>query len=92
MRDTSPLTAETIALTALAFLAAVPDDLSRFLAVSGADVPSLRQRVEEPAFLAAILEFILANENLLTEFCESESLPAEDVHLAAAWLGGSPCA
>jgi hypothetical protein len=79
---------ETIGLKALAFLAAAAEDLQRFMAISGADVASLRGRAAEPAFLAAILDYLLANETLLVDFCKAESLEPRDVHLAAAKLGG----
>jgi hypothetical protein len=80
--------AETIALQALAFLASSPEALHRFVAVSGADAASLRQRAAEPEFLSAVLDYLLANEDLLTQFCENESLAARTVHVAAARLSG----
>jgi hypothetical protein len=80
--------AETTALQALAFIAGSPDALHRFVAVSGADAASLRRRAGEPEFLSAVLDYLLANEELLTQFCEIESLAARTVHLAAAQLNG----
>jgi len=80
--------AEKLGLEALAFLAASPDDLNRFLSLSGLDAASLRSRAAEPHLLAAVLEFLLANEALLTRFCQEGCVDAKAVHLAAARLAG----
>ena len=45
---------------------------------------SLRQAAENPAQLGVILEFLLANEDLLLRFCENTSAAPKDVH-AARW-------
>ncbi|MBV8800429.1 MAG: DUF3572 domain-containing protein [Alphaproteobacteria bacterium] len=75
-------------LKALAFLAGAPEPLERFMAVSGADAGGLRERASEPAFLCAVLEFLLTDEGLLLTFCETESLKPELVHRASHALGG----
>jgi uncharacterized protein DUF3572 len=80
--------AETVGLKALTFLAGSPDAFGRFLTLSGIDSDSLRQRAGEPECLAAVLEFLLGNEELLTQFCEGESVDARTVHLASVRLGG----
>jgi hypothetical protein len=80
--------AETLGLKALAFLAGSPEALDRFLSLSGIDADSLRQRAGEPECLAAVLEFILSNEELLTQFCADEDIDPRAVHLAAGRLGG----
>jgi hypothetical protein len=36
----------------------------------------------------AILDFLLANEDLLLRFCESASVSAKELHLARHALGG----
>jgi Protein of unknown function (DUF3572) len=78
----TPETAETIALKALGFLAESPDGLPRLMELSGLDTATLRQRAAEPEFLSFVLSWILGEETLLTEFCERDSIPARDVHLA----------
>ena len=78
---------EIIGLKALAFVAADSEALERFTALSGADATSLRARAAEPEFLAAVLDYLLANEPLLIAFCEAESIDAREVHHAAARLG-----
>jgi hypothetical protein len=86
--STTQSNAETIGLKALTFLAGSPAALDRFLTLSGTDAGSLRQRAGDPECLAAVLEFLLTNEELLTHFCEDEDVDPRVVHLAAARLGG----
>jgi hypothetical protein len=80
--------AETLGLKALSFLAGSPEALDRFLTLSGTDAGSLRQRAGEPECLAAVLEFLLATEELLTQFCDETDIDPRAVHLAALRLGG----
>jgi hypothetical protein len=84
----APVPAETIALRGLAFLAASPDDLTRFMNASGVDAADLRARAAEPEFLAAILDFLLTDDTLLSAFCESETLEPRAIHLARRELPG----
>jgi hypothetical protein len=80
--------AATLALKALAFLTLSPDDMGRFLGGSGLDVASLRTRADEPEIQVAVLDFLLTNEALLVSFCEADSIPPRDVHVARYTLGG----
>ncbi|MBV9571200.1 MAG: DUF3572 domain-containing protein [Alphaproteobacteria bacterium] len=82
-----PLMSGTLALKALAFIAGRPEILHRFLASSGADPASLRARADHPETLVAVLDFLLANEDLLAEFCSEQQIDFRSVHLAAARLG-----
>jgi hypothetical protein len=82
-------TAETIALTALGHLAGAEEDFDRFLTTSGLDAASLKARAGEPEVLAAVLDFLLRNEALLIDFCDSASIAARDVHMAHHLLGGA---
>lgn len=82
-------TAETIALKALGYLVNRDDALDRFLALSGTDVAELRIRAEEREFLASVTDFLLADEALLTGFCEAERVSARDVHIARHILNGA---
>jgi hypothetical protein len=84
----TPETAETIALTALGHLAGAEEDFGRFLTTSGLDAGSLKARAAEPEVLAAVLDFLLRNEALLVDFCQSASIDARDVHVAHHLLGG----
>jgi hypothetical protein len=80
--------AEILALKGLAFLVNAPDSLERFLALSGTSGVELRARAEEPEFLAALMDFILTDEPLLTAFCEAESVDAQTIHSARRALPG----
>lgn len=80
--------AETLALNALAFLAESPDALARFVAASGLTPESLRVRAVEPEFLGAVLDFLLADDELLIAFCERQSLEPRFVHSARRILSG----
>jgi Protein of unknown function (DUF3572) len=84
----SPETAEILALQALAWLAGRPDDIDRFLASSGLEAAELRRAAGEPHLLGSLLDFLLANEGLLLEFCQDASIPAQTVHLARYRLEG----
>jgi len=81
--------AEILGLQGLAWLAAAPDGLERFLMASGADAASLRQAASDPAQLGLILEFLLAHEDLLVRFCEEVSTKAQTVHAARHILEGA---
>jgi hypothetical protein len=90
MRPSSPpASPETLALKALGFLAESPENLSRFLDLSGTHPATLRRRAEEPEFLAAVLDFLLADEPLLTAFCDQESLDPKTFHLLRRTLPGA---
>jgi len=80
--------AETIALKGLGFLAESPDALARFLALSGLEPDSLKRNVGEPEFLAAVTDFLLADDVLLKAFCDAESLDPKMMHLVRRALPG----
>ena len=67
--------AEALAIRALGFVAADPELLPRFLAISGIEAQSIRQAAQEPGFLAGVLQFILAHEPTLMHFSEESGIP-----------------
>jgi hypothetical protein len=69
--------AETVALEALAFLAEDVDRLQRFLASTGAGPADLRQGARTPRTLAAVLEHLMQDENLLLVFATSRAIAPE---------------
>jgi Protein of unknown function (DUF3572) len=81
--------AETLALKALAFLAQSPDDLERFVALSGVTLADLRARADDPEILAAILDFILVSDELITGFCEMVEIDPRELHAARRALPGA---
>jgi Protein of unknown function (DUF3572) len=80
--------AQLLGLKALGFVANSDGALERLMELSGLDALTLRQRAGEPEVLASLLDFLLADEALLVEFCEAESVDARDVHMARHLLGG----
>lgn len=79
--------AEAIAARALAFLAADPERLGRFLALSGLDPSTIRQAAQDPGFLPSVLDYVLSDEKLLLDFTEAETLPPEAVGRARLAFG-----
>lgn len=74
--------AETLALKALRHLAEAPAELARFLAQSGLEPADLAARAEERAFLAGVLDLVLADDALLAGFCAAERTEPRAVHMA----------
>lgn len=82
--------AEAMAVRALAFLAAEPDRLERFLALAGIDAGAIRDAARQPGFLAAVMEHLMSDEPLLLAFAEHEAVAPEAVVRAARALGVAP--
>jgi hypothetical protein len=81
--------AETLALRALAWIAADDDLLGRFLGASGASPGDLAAGAADPWFLAAVLEFVLTDDSLVMGFCDAEGYPyAAPLAARAALPGG----
>ena len=80
--------AEILALEALAWLAGQPDAIARFLTISGLEASDLRKAVADRELQASVLDYLLANESLLLDFCRSASLKPQAIHHARHQLGG----
>jgi hypothetical protein len=81
--------AEVLALDCLAFLAGRTEAFERFTEISGLDPATVRARVRERDFLSSVLDFILTDEGLLVNFCDSRSTDARDLHVARHMLSGA---
>jgi hypothetical protein len=81
--------AETLALKVLAFLAGEDEALGRFLTLSGIRPQDLRERVDDPLLLAAVLDFLLGDDGLLTSFAEGEGIDPKAVYQARRALPGA---
>jgi hypothetical protein len=89
MRDRmTPDEAQTLALKALAFIVNSDQARDRFMGLSGLDGATLRARAAEPQMHVALLDFLLADEGLLVDFCKTGSLDPKAVHMARYVLGG----
>lgn len=85
----TPANAEILALKGLAFLANSDEPLDRFMALSGVGADQLRERADDPEFLAAVMDFLLSDEALLTIFCDNASIDPHDLQMARQALPGA---
>jgi hypothetical protein len=81
--------AESIALLALAFVASEDEQLARMLAETGLTAEDLRANAAEPTLLAGVLDFVLADEARLLEFCASTGLEPDRPARARAEFPGA---
>ncbi|MFN3824171.1 MAG: DUF3572 domain-containing protein [Pseudorhodobacter sp.] len=74
-------TAETLALEALAWIAAQDDLLGTFLGATGAAMSDLARDARDPLFLGAVLDFLLMDDAWIIGFCDAtghaRTAPAE---------------
>ncbi len=80
-------TAEMLAIQALAFIAEQPDQLARFLDMTGIGPEQIRTAAREPGFLAGVLEHMLGDESLLIAFADSAGIDPVDIRHARNALG-----
>lgn len=80
--------AETLALQALAWLAGDEDLLGAFLAASGLGPHELMARAGEPEVLAAVMDFILAEDGRVGSFCATAGLACDRLAAVRAALPG----
>jgi Protein of unknown function (DUF3572) len=66
--------AETLAIHALGFIAGEDHRLVGFLEVTGLSPADLRREAGSPGFLAAVLDFIAADESLLLVFAAEQRI------------------
>lgn len=64
--------AVSTAQRALIWMSDHPEAMGRFLDASGIAPGELRARVADPEFLGFVLDFMLADEPMLLEFCAVE--------------------
>ena len=67
----TPERAETIAVEALAWLAAQEDLCGVFLGATGAQAEDLRAQAADPAFLASVLDFVTMDDHWVRAFCDA---------------------
>jgi hypothetical protein len=85
----TPDEAEILAINALTFLAHSPEDLDRFVTLSGIMPQDLRARAGDPEILAAVLDFMLSDDSRVTAFCEEVGIDPRDLHAARRALPGA---
>ena len=84
----TPQAAETVALSALGWIAADEARAGAFLGAAGASPSDLRARASEPEFLGFVLDFLLADEEALLAFCAEANLAPEAPFRARHTLPG----
>ncbi len=82
--------ASEAAIAALGFLAADPERLERFLALSGLGPHNLRRAAADPSFVGAVLDYLVADERLLVAFAREQGWDPAEVVRARDALGGPP--
>jgi hypothetical protein len=80
--------AETLAISALSWMAADEDRLMPFMAQTGVGIDDLRQAMERPEILGFILDFLLQDEAALIAFCDETGVNYTQPAAARAALPG----
>ena len=80
--------ASEIGLSALLHISQDTENIGVFMAQTGVEVDDLRAAAQRPEFLAAVLEFLCANEPLLLAFAANEGLAPQIVDSARMVLNG----
>ncbi len=87
-KNPMPLSADETAVAVFTWLAGEPDLMSRFLALSGVEANALRHAVNDPGFLAGLLDFLMNHEPTLMAFCAATDTKPEDVVRAHRHFSG----
>ncbi|WP_171227967.1 MULTISPECIES: DUF3572 domain-containing protein [unclassified Ruegeria] len=80
--------AETLALTALAWLVSNDELLPVFLGSTGASIEDVRDRASDTEFLASVLDFLVLDDSWVMAFCDANSLAYDLPAQARAVLSG----
>jgi hypothetical protein len=82
--------AEAVALKALGWLAGHDELLPVFLGATGASEADLRAGLQDPDFLASVLDFLLMDDAFILQFSAAAEIPPERVlHARQALPGGA---
>ncbi|MES1155776.1 MAG: DUF3572 domain-containing protein [Pseudorhodoplanes sp.] len=81
--------AEALAIQALSFIGADPERLGHFLAATGIGPTEIRAAARDSHFLAGVLDYVAANEQLLIDFAADANVTPTEVTRAHAVLGNS---
>ena len=80
---------EILALKALTYVAADEKKMGWLLAETGLDPRNLSQSADNSEILAGVLDFLLAHEDILLDFCSSEKLDPTSPARARRFLPGA---
>ncbi|MEN0000191.1 MAG: DUF3572 domain-containing protein [Pseudomonadota bacterium] len=90
MSDSVNDATQVIAISALSWIAADGEQISRFIALTGIEPDQMRAAASQPGFLAGVLGFLLEHEPTLMRFCEENDLSPTSVQAAYRQLSGAP--
>lgn len=79
---------EVLALRAFGCIAADPDRLQRFLALTGLQPETIRGAAARPDFLAALLDYVVCDEPLLVAIAGEIGVRPEEIAAAQRRLAG----
>ena len=82
--------AEALALRAVAFLAERPQHFLRFADLCGLTVDHIKERLNDPALLGAVLDYLLFSDEMVREFTSAIEVELDAPRLARAKLPGAP--
>lgn len=68
-----------IALAGVGFLAAEPEWMDRFVALSGLDGEELKTRLDDPVVLGGVLGFVMSDDTMAEPFCRAEGLTPQEL-------------
>lgn len=71
----TPDQAEGIALNMLGWLVGNEELLPVFMGATGADQDTLRESAGDPQFLAAMLDFLMMDDQWVMQACDAQGLP-----------------
>jgi hypothetical protein len=82
--------AAQLAIAALSFIASEPEELGRFLSLTGIGPESIRQAARQPDFLVGVLDHLAGDERLLRAFAAQNDIDPDQVMRAREALAGAP--
>lgn len=77
-----------LALQALGWIASEDEVFPAFMAATGAGIGDLRARAADPVFLAAVVDFLLMDDQWVVAFCDAQGHPYTAPQAARAALPG----
>lgn len=81
---------EAVALRALGFVTSDHAELERFLTRSGLSAADLRRQPVDRRHLSAVLDFLIADESVLSRFSRTVDLPTEAAYEARRLFNHPP--
>ena len=85
----STKSAAFIAVKSLAYISQSPEEITKFITLTGIEPTDIIRLKENLKFLGGVLDFITSDESLLLAFCSSEDIPPEGVEAARQKLLGN---